>query len=63
MRIKIEIPSKFYLLLNIEIERKINLTKRKKIRIKIEIKNTTKILFMGEIEKKIKFNKKPKKKK
>jgi hypothetical protein len=49
MRIKIEIPSKFYLLLNIEIEKKNQFNKRqkKRMRIKTEIKNTNKNFIYG----------------
>jgi hypothetical protein len=48
-RIKIEIPSKFYLLLNIEIEKKNQFNKKikKRMRIKTEIRNTNKIFFYG----------------
>jgi len=49
MRIKIEIPSKFYLLLNIEIEKKNQFNKKikKRMRIKTEIRNTNKNFFYG----------------
>jgi hypothetical protein len=49
MRIKIEIPSKFYLLLNIEIEKKNQFNKKikKRMRIKTEIRNTNKNFIYG----------------
>jgi len=48
IKIKIEIPSKFYLLLNIEIKKKNQFNKKtKKMRIKTEIRNTNKNFIYG----------------